>query len=140
MCGGGATYKASKSSVSTLRASSNHALASEAMPACTPKGIVWVPEIHRWWSQRCRDRRVPVAGHEDLIVFRVSYRLARLIIDLLVLRGRRVRSKDAEILVLRHQLAVLHRQVPHSRFDDTDRTLMSALAPWSTVHAGRRSS
>jgi putative transposase len=61
-------------------------------------------------------------------VFRVPYRLARLIIDLLVLRGRRDRSKDAEILVLRHQLAVLRRQAPHPRFDDTDRTLMSALA------------
>ena len=40
------------------------------------------------------------------------YRLVRLVIDLLVLRGRTDRSKDAEILVLRHQLAVLHRQVP----------------------------
>jgi hypothetical protein len=45
-------------------------------------------------------------------VFRVWYRLARLIVDLLVLRCRRDRSKDAEILVLRQQLAVLHRQVP----------------------------
>ncbi len=59
-------------------------------------------------------------------MFRAPYRLARLIVDLLVLRGRRERSKDAEILVLRHQLAVLHRQVPHPRFDDTDRILMSA--------------
>jgi hypothetical protein len=33
------------------------------------------------------------------------YRLVRLVIDLLVLRGRRDRSKDVEILVLRHQLA-----------------------------------
>jgi putative transposase len=61
-------------------------------------------------------------------VFRVWYRLARLIVDLLVLRSRRDRSKDAEILVLRHQLSVLHRQVPHPRFDDTDRTLISSLA------------
>jgi hypothetical protein len=35
------------------------------------------------------------------------YRLVRLVIDLLVLRGRRERSKDVEILALRHQLAVL---------------------------------
>jgi putative transposase len=61
-------------------------------------------------------------------VFRVWYRLARLIVDLFVLRSRRDRSKDAEILVLRHQLSVLHRQVPHPRFDDTDRTLISSLA------------
>ncbi|MGO9873438.1 MAG: hypothetical protein ACLPVY_06525 [Acidimicrobiia bacterium] len=37
------------------------------------------------------------------------YRLVRLVLDLLVLRGRRERSKDAEILVLRLQLAVLQR-------------------------------
>jgi putative transposase len=65
---------------------------------------------------------------EDQGVFRVWYRLARLIIDLLVLRGRRDRSKDAEILVLRHQLTVLHRKVPHPRFDNADRTIISTLA------------
>jgi putative transposase len=56
------------------------------------------------------------------------YRLVRLVIELLVLRGRRDRSKDAEILVLRHQLAVLHRQVPRSRFEPGDRAIITALA------------
>ncbi len=69
-----------------------------------------------------------MADREDRVVFRVWYRLARLIVDLLMLRGRRDGSKDAEILVLRHQLAVLHRQVPHPRFDNTDRTIISTLA------------
>ena len=32
------------------------------------------------------------------------YRLVRFVVDLLVLRGRGDRSKDVEILVLRHQL------------------------------------
>jgi hypothetical protein len=40
------------------------------------------------------------------------YRLVRLVLELSVLRGRRGRSKDVEILVLRHQLAVLQRQLP----------------------------
>jgi hypothetical protein len=37
-------------------------------------------------------------------------------------------AKDAEILVLRHQLAVLHRQVAHPRFAWSDRALVGLLA------------
>jgi putative transposase len=56
------------------------------------------------------------------------YRLVRLVIDLFVLRGRRDRSKDVEILVLRQQLAVLQRQVTRPRFEPADRALLSAFA------------
>jgi putative transposase len=56
------------------------------------------------------------------------YRLVRLVIALLVLRGRSDRSKDVEILVLRHRLAVLHRQVPRPRFKPADRAILTALA------------
>ena len=56
------------------------------------------------------------------------YRLVRLVIDLLVLRGRRDCSKDVEILVLRHQLAVLQRQIVRAHFEPDDRALITALA------------
>jgi putative transposase len=56
------------------------------------------------------------------------YRLVQLVIDLLVLRGRRDRSKDVEILVLRHQLAVLQRQITRPRFAPEDRAMLSAFA------------
>jgi hypothetical protein len=50
------------------------------------------------------------------------------VIDLVVLRGRRGRSKDVEILVLRHQLAVLQRQISRPRFETEDHTVLTALA------------
>lgn len=56
------------------------------------------------------------------------YRLVRLVIDLLVLRARRDRSKDVENLVLRHQLAVLQRQITRPRFAPDDRIILTALA------------
>jgi putative transposase len=56
------------------------------------------------------------------------YLLVRLIFDLLVLRGRRDRSKDVEILVLRHQLAVLQRRHAHPRFAAEDRAILTAMS------------
>jgi hypothetical protein len=56
------------------------------------------------------------------------YRLVRLMIDLLVLRGRKDRSKDAEILVLRHRLAVLTLQTSRPRFEPDDRAVIAAFA------------
>ena len=56
------------------------------------------------------------------------YRLVRFVVDLLVLRGRTDRSKDVEILVLRHQLAVLKRQSSRPRFEPDDRAVLTALA------------
>ena len=56
------------------------------------------------------------------------YELVRFVVDVLVVRGRSDRSKDIEILVLRHQLTVLRRQVPRPRFDRTDRAFLAAFA------------
>ena len=36
-------------------------------------------------------------------------------------------AKDVEIVVLRHQLAILRRQAPRPRFGRTDRALIAAL-------------
>lgn len=46
----------------------------------------------------------------------------------MVLLGRSDRSKDIEILVLRHQLAVLRRQVARPRWSLADRAMVTALA------------
>jgi hypothetical protein len=49
-------------------------------------------------------------------------------IQLLALLGRGDASKDLEILVLRHQLSVLRRQVPRPRLEPADRALLAAVS------------
>ena len=54
--------------------------------------------------------------------------LYRLVVGLIGLAVRSGRAKDLEIIVLRHQLAVLRRQVDRPALNDDDRTLLGAIA------------
>jgi Homeodomain-like domain len=49
-------------------------------------------------------------------------------IQLLATLARGDAAKDLEILVLRHQLGVLRRQIPHPRLEPTDRALLAAIS------------
>jgi transposase InsO family protein len=68
-----------------------------------------------------------------LAVFGFVYWAVRRLLELLVLMGREERVKDVEILVLRHELQVLRRQVARPRIRAADRALLAAL---STVLPG----
>ena len=56
------------------------------------------------------------------------YVLARRLFELVVLLGRGERSKELEILVLRHELSILRRQVRRPQFTPCDRLLLAALS------------
>jgi putative transposase len=50
------------------------------------------------------------------------------LLQLVVLLGRSERSKELEILVLRHELAILRRQPRRAPFRPTDRAMLAAFA------------
>ena len=62
------------------------------------------------------------------MAFRLLYLIAIRVFGWLVLLGRGQSSKDAEIMVLRHEITVLQRQVTRPKPDWADRAVLTAVA------------
>ena len=61
------------------------------------------------------------------MLFRLLYLIFNRLVGWVALLGRPSSSKDIELLVLRHQVALLRRTNPKPRLDWTDRALFAAL-------------
>jgi putative transposase len=62
------------------------------------------------------------------VPLRIVYLLMRWLLGLMVLVSRGDRAKDAELLVLRHENAVLRRHAGRVRYEPADRAWLAALA------------
>lgn len=73
------------------------------------------------------------------MVWSLMYTLTRRAVELMVLRIRGDTAKDVELLVLRHQVAVLRRQVHRwSQHTNRSATVMSGEFPLPVVGNGVR--
>ncbi len=67
-------------------------------------------------------------GRSRGVVLSFLYWMLRRLLQLFVLRLRSEREKEIEILVLRHQLRVLERQVARAQLQPADRALLAAFS------------
>jgi hypothetical protein len=67
-------------------------------------------------------------GRWVVVLVRLIYRSLAVLLSWLTLSARSSASKNAEVLVLRHEVAVLRRGNPRPRIDWADRAMLAALA------------
>ena len=79
------------------------------------------------WPVSCGDVQGQPYGIRWSVSLRLLYLIFVQVCGWLVLLGRSSASKDAELLVLRHEVAVLHRANPRPQLDWADRAVVAAL-------------
>ncbi len=78
-------------------------------------------------------------GRSQGIALAFLYWSLRRLLELVLLRGRSEREKEIEILLLRHQLRVLERQVARPQLTQADRALLAAFSRALSRQAWRSS-
>jgi putative transposase len=73
------------------------------------------------------DQRRSAVGHDPGVSLRLPYLIFWQVLGLVLLMGRTSSAKDVELLVLRHEVAVLRRTNPRPRLDWADRAVFAAL-------------
>jgi putative transposase len=69
-----------------------------------------------------------LVGHDPNVSLRLLYLIFQQALGLLLLMGRTSSTRDVELVVLRHEVAILRRTSPRPRLDWADRAVLAALA------------
>jgi hypothetical protein len=67
------------------------------------------------------------SGMISAVSFRLLYLIFQQVLGLVLLMGRTASSENVELLVLRHEVAILRRTSPRPRMDWVDRAIFAAL-------------
>ena len=73
------------------------------------------------------DQRQSAGGHDPKVSLRLLYLIFWQVLGLVLLMGRTSATKDVELLVLRHEVAILPRTSPRPRMGRTHQAVFAAL-------------